>query len=288
MAAAHGSTATVSRTPMVAAPRARASAVARGVFLAMASVGSVVLLLVAPELVVLSHPSSVALVLAMAIGLLVILHLERGTLERELRAARVRSVDARDQERLRIQRDLHDSAQQRLVSIRIRLGLLSESTGRSADRATIEHLGQELDEALRDIGTVTHDGYPELLMGNGVVTSLRAAVSGSALPVTIETAGFGRYPHTVERNVYFCCMEALQNVSKHAGPGAVARIRLVGSRDRIVFEIEDTGVGFNPARVKRGDGLLNLADRLASLDGRLIVDSRPGMGTRIHGEVPVA
>jgi signal transduction histidine kinase len=107
------------------------------------------------------------------------------------------------------------------------------------------------------------------------------------VPVSVDAEGVGRYPEDIERNVYFCCLEALQNVVKHAGRDAVARVRLSGTASKVVFEVEDSGVGFDPTRVKRGDGLVNLADRVSALHGRLTVDSRPGMGTRIRGEIPV-
>jgi signal transduction histidine kinase len=285
---AHGSATPVSRIPTLAAPTERMTTVARGMTRATLVVGPVVLLLLAPEWIALVRPSVLAVLMAGAIGVVVALHLERRSLVRELRAARMRSVDGRDVERQRIQRDLHDSAQQRLVSLQIHLGLLAESSERPTERATIEQLGLELGEALKEIRAVTHDGYPQLLMRHGLATSIRAAVSGSALPVTVEaTEGFGRYGDPIERSVYFCCMEALQNVSKHAGRGAIARVRLTEGGGRIVFEVDDTGVGFDPVRVRRGEGLVNLADRVASLGGRLIVDSRPGMGSRIRGEVPV-
>jgi signal transduction histidine kinase len=208
-------------------------------------------------------------------------------LHRDLRAARVRSVDARDLERQRIQRDLHDSAQQRLVSVRVHLGLLAEDAEDADRRATIEQLGSDLDLALREIGAVTRDGTPESLRLRGLGPSLRSATLHSPVAVSVDADGLGRYPEQVERNVYFCCLEALQNVVKHAGRNAVARVRLSGTASKVVFEVEDSGVGFDPARVQRGEGLVNLADRVSALRGRLTVDSRPGMGTRIRGEIPV-
>jgi signal transduction histidine kinase len=260
---------------------------ARWILASALAVAVVAIFFISPEWVVVGRPSLLALVFAIAIGLLAYLQLETRVLQRDLRAARVRSIDARDLERQRIQRDLHDSAQQRLVSVRIHLGLLAEDAEDAARRVTIEQLGSDLDLALREIGAVTRDGMPESLRLRGLASSLRSATLHSPVPVSVDAEGVGRYPEDIERNVYFCCLEALQNVVKHAGRDAVARVRLSGTASKVVFEVEDSGVGFDPTRVKRGDGLVNLADRVSALHGRLTVDSRPGMGTRIRGEIPV-
>ena len=215
-------------------------------------------------------------------------YVERRSLDRELQQTRVRLLDASDRERLRVQRDLHDSAQQRLISVRIRLGLLASAAASADERERLEQLGQELDDALADIRSVTRAGSPELLARFGVPSCLRSAASTSTVPVRIEAVGFGRLDPQIEQSVYYCCLEALQNVIKHAGPNAVARIRLRRTSDNVTFEVEDSGRGFDPARVERGEGLTNLTDRLAVMRGRLSIDSRPGMGTRIFGEIPIA
>jgi signal transduction histidine kinase len=246
-----------------------------------------VLFFIAPEWLMAGRPSIVALILAVASGLMVHMYMEGRSTDRELRSTRVGLLDARDDERQRIQRDLHDSAQQRLVSVRVHLGLLADESHRSADRTNIDQLGKELDAALAEISAVTRDEYPQMLRLRGLAPSLRSATKRSSIPVTVDAEGLGRYPENIERNVYFCCLEALQNIVKHAGSGAKARIRLSGTPSSVVFEVEDSGIGFDPARVRRGEGLDNLADRVASLRGRFTIDSRPGMGTRIRGEIPV-
>jgi signal transduction histidine kinase len=208
-------------------------------------------------------------------------------LERDLRRARVRALDAADLERQRIQRDIHDSAQQRLVSVRIHLGLLAQEAP-TDERIAIEDLGRDLDAALADIRNATRQESPELLRQNGVVDSLRSVAAHAPLRVTVEAIEFGRYAPTIERGVYYSCLEALQNVVKHAGPRAAARIRLVGDPHRIEFSVDDSGIGFDPARIQPGVGLVSLADRVGVLGGHLMIDSHPGMGTRIHGEIPIA
>ena len=288
MFAEHGPLAKARRISTISQPfRWRELPAARWIVASALAVAAVAIFFVAPEWVVVGRPSLLAMVLAISIGLLAFLQLESRVLQRDLRSARVRAVDARDNERQRVQRDLHDSAQQRLVSVRIHLGLLADRAEDTADRARIEQLGLDLDTALAEIGAVTRDGYPQSLQLRGVAPSLRSAALHSPVPVTIEADGFGRYPESVERNIYFCCVEALQNVVKHAGRNAKARIRLSGTPTRVVFEVEDSGVGFDPVRVKPGDGLANLADRVGTMHGRLIVDSRPGMGTRIRGVIPL-
>jgi len=239
-------------------------------------------------LAVLDDTPFQALPLALAIGGLIWLRIEGLNLERDLRRARVRALDAMDLERERIKRDLHDSAQQRLVSVRIHMGLLAQDADTSAERETMEQLGRDLDAALADIRDVTRDTNPEMLLRKGVAGSLESVAAHSALPVTVETVGFGRYAPRIERGIYYCCMEALQNAVKHAGPTAIVRIRLVGEPKHISFSVDDSGVGFDPARVEPGIGLVSLADRVDVLGGNLTIDSYPGLGTRIHGEVPVA
>jgi len=226
--------------------------------------------------------------LALTIGGLIWLRIESLSLERDLRRARVRALDAVDLERQRIQRDLHDSAQQRLVSIRIHLGLLAQEAATEDERLRIDQLGTDLDAALADIRTVTRDGSPELLLRNGVADCLRSVAAHAPRPVVVESRGFGRYTAPIERGVYYSCVEALQNAVKHAGPNALVLIRLTGEPGRVTFSVDDSGIGFDPARVDVGVGLVNLADRVDVMGGRLTIDSYPGMGTRIHGEIPIA
>jgi len=235
-----------------------------------------------------ARPEIILMLAAAGVWLGSLWYVERRSLDRELQQTRVRLLDASDRERLRVQRDLHDSAQQRLISVRIRLGLLASAAASADERERLEQLGQELDDALADIRSVTRAGSPELLARFGVPSCLRSAASTSPVPVRIEAVGFGRLDPQIEQSVYYCCLEALQNVIKHAGPDAVARIRLRRTSDTVTFEVEDSGRGFDPARVARGEGLTNLTDRLAVMRGRLSIDSRPGMGTRIFGEIPIA
>jgi len=227
------------------------------------------------------------LLLALWVGGMVWVLVRTAGLQRQLRQARVRALDARDLERRRIQRDLHDSAQQRLVSVRIQLGLLAERAASDDDRASIDQLGRGLEDALADIRSVTRDGAPRTLAGFGVAEALRSVTAQAAIPVVIDADGFGRYPPEIERAVYYSCVEALQNSVKHGGPNVLVRIGLRGSPSGVSFIVEDSGVGFEAGRTRSGAGLQNLADRVGALGGRLTVDSRVGTGTRIRGEIPL-
>jgi signal transduction histidine kinase len=215
------------------------------------------------------------------------LRIESLALERDLRRARVQALDAIELERERIQRDLHDSAQQRLVSSRIHLGLLAQSADRVEDRDAAERIGRELDAALGEIRNVTRDSSPQLLLRDGVVESLRAVADHTPRVVIIESVGFGRYEPKLERAIYYGCLEALQNAVKHGGSTAAVWVRLVGDPHQVSFSVDDSGAGFDPGRVSAGAGLMNLADRVDVLGGHLTIDSLPGMGTRIRAVVPL-
>jgi len=219
-----------------------------------------------------------------AFGLLGELVVARLARESDRTRERRRIVEAIDSERLRIQRDLHDTAQQRIVSVRIRLGSLAETP--QLDRSAIRSVGHELDAALAEIRAVTVSNSPDLLWRDGLPAALRRVAARAPLPVLIESPDFGRLAPQVERQLYFSCLEALQNVFKHAG-ARHAWIRLSIQTGQAGFEIVDDGRGFDLARVTIGQGLRNISYRLSSLGGRLSIGANPGGGTRIRGEVPI-
>jgi signal transduction histidine kinase len=225
--------------------------------------------------------------LVRAAGFATLLAIENGTLEGELHASRARILDAGHAERRRIERDLHDGAQQRLVALRIRLGLVGDQLERSPERAMIEQLGADVEETIDELRNLAHGVYPQLLDQFGLRVALDAVARRFVLPVAILDGEVARHSAAIETAVYFCCLESLQNAAKHAGPGASVTVRL-GERDgRVTFSVEDDGVGFDPGDVERGAGLTNLSDRLTAVGGTLQVDSRPGRGTRITGSLPV-
>jgi signal transduction histidine kinase len=208
-----------------------------------------------------------------------------GHLEGELRDSRLRLLEAGDAERRRIQRDLHDSAQQRLVALRVHLELAREDFDAGPGGAVLGDLAVEVDEAIDDLRRVAHGLFPPALGQFGVAEALRSACRHTALPVHVVDEGLGRQTGAVERTLYFCCLEALQNAAKHAGPGATATVRLRADVESVWFAVEDDGAGFDPARVD-GTGLRNLHDRVVAMGGTLDVDSSPGAGTCVAGHFP--
>ena len=215
-----------------------------------------------------------------------LLAVENGHLEGELVASRKRILEAGHAERRRIERDLHDSAQQRLVALRIQLALAGERLVRSEDRTMLERLGVEVDEAIDELRTVAHGIYPPILADQGIGAALASVARSSAMPVGIRDGWLGRHSEAVETTVYFCCLEGLQNAAKHAGHGASATIRLSEADGWVSFSVEDDGAGFDPDDVERGAGLTNLTDRVTAVGGTLQIDGGPGRGTHIRGEIP--
>ena len=215
-----------------------------------------------------------------------LLAVETGRLEGELRASRARAFAAGDAERRRIGRDLHDSAQQRLVALRVHLSLAGERLDPD-ELPIVEELERELDEALDELRTVARGIYPQVLARHGLAAALRSSAQSAAIPVSVTDEGVRRHPEAIELAVYFCCLEALQNAAKHAGSGASVRIRLTDRDAELGFRIDDDGRGFDPTRTGRGAGLTNLADRLATVGGSMRIESSPGHGTRVLGHIPV-
>jgi signal transduction histidine kinase len=205
-----------------------------------------------------------------------------------LRAARRRAVVAGDAERQRIERNLHDGAQQRLMAVRLELTLLQETLEgdpRGA-RGELQRLRGELDAALRELRELAHGLYPQLLATHGLSDAVRAAARRATFPVAVEIGEFGRLPSVIESAAYFCCVEALQNVAKHAGSGAEATVSLSVREDTLYFRVSDDGVGFDTA-ASGGQGLTNLLDRVGALGGRGEIDATPGVGTTVTGWIPL-
>jgi signal transduction histidine kinase len=207
----------------------------------------------------------------------------------DLRAAQRRVAAAGDAERERVERNLHDGAQQRLVAMRIRLGLAADRIELDPTQARheLDLLGAELDEALSELRELAHGLYPELLASQGLAAAVSAAARRATIPVEVDRADFGRLPRPVESAAYFCCLEALQNAVKHAGDGARVRIHLEVTGGALRFEVSDTGVGFDRSKVGDGHGLTNLTDRLGALGGEAAIASSPGRGTTVAGQIPL-
>jgi len=205
----------------------------------------------------------------------------------DLRASRQRLVAAQDEERRRLERNLHDGAQQHLVALKVKMGLAEMLLGRDPSKAqvTIQQLKGDADEALETLRDLARGIYPPLLADKGLVAALESQARRATVPVDVLADGVERYSQEVEAAVYFCCLEALQNVQKYAAASHVA-LRLEGSPGGLQFEVQDDGMGFDPATVGRGAGLQNMDDRLASLGGALTLEAAPGRGTTLRGWLP--
>jgi signal transduction histidine kinase len=206
----------------------------------------------------------------------------------ELRASRQRLVAAQDQERRRLERNIHDGAQQQLVALSVKLRLAETMADRDPAKAK-ELIGDArggTQEALDDLRDLARGIYPPLLADKGLAAALEAQARKSPLPVEVQPDRIGRYPQEAEAAAYFCVLEALQNVAKYAGASR-AIVRLGHDDGVLQFSVTDDGGGFDPASTPRGSGLQNMADRLEALGGRLDVDSAPDGGTTVRGWIPV-
>jgi signal transduction histidine kinase len=214
---------------------------------------------------------------------------QTASLLRQVTDSRARIQATADDERRRIERDLHDGAQQRLVALRIKLELAAEQidTGRrNGDAVLLRGLGGDVEKALDEIRSLARGIYPAPLADRGLVEALRSAALQSALPVTVMAAGVGRYAREVETAAYFCCLEALQNAAKHAR-GATAAVVDISDNGALHFEVRDDGAGYDPHRVTEGVGLTSMRDRVAAVGGTLAVESSPGRGTRVSADIPL-
>jgi signal transduction histidine kinase len=206
----------------------------------------------------------------------------------ELRASRQRIVATQDAERRRLERNIHDGAQQHLVALAVKLRLarsmLERDPGRGA--AILAEVREQVDAAAEMLGALALGIYPPVLEEQGLVAALEAQARLGTLPVRIEDDGVRRLPIEVEAAVYFVCLEALQNTAKYAKASQViVRLRREGGEVR--FEVADDGAGFLPSANGPGTGLSGMRDRLSVLGGSVEVVSAPGLGTTVRGTVPL-
>ncbi len=197
----------------------------------------------------------------------------------ELRASRARIVGAADAERRRLERDLHDGAQQRLLALGLALQLLRDG---GADREVLDQAEVELQTALRELRELARGLHPTILSEQGLGAAVRSIADRAPVPVRVE-ADDERYPASVETTVYFVVAEALANVAKHAEAHSAA-VSVARENGRLLVDVSDDGRG--GATACAGGGLLGLSDRVAAAGGTLTVTSEPGAGTTLHAEVP--
>jgi signal transduction histidine kinase len=206
----------------------------------------------------------------------------------ELRATHRRLVTAQDHERRRLERNIHDGAQQQLVALSVKTRLARDLTPRDPAKAAemLTQIDAEIQTALEDLRDLARGIYPPLLADKGLEAALDAQARRSAVPISVRADGVGRYPPEVEAAVYFSCLEALQNVAKYAGASA-ASVTIAQSNGDLTFEVEDDGRGFDTTSTVYGTGLQGIADRLSALHGELAIRSEPGTGTRVRGRIEV-
>jgi signal transduction histidine kinase len=205
----------------------------------------------------------------------------------ELRASRQRLVAAQDEERRKIERNIHDGAQQQLVALAVKLRLAENVAKREEAAKTGEMLGDlqvDTTDALETLRDLARGIYPPLLADKGLAAALEAQAQKGTIPTAVHAHGIDRYPMEIEAAVYFCSLEALQNVGKYA-KASTATIRVAEEDGHLTFEVADDGLGFDPDATGRGTGLQGMTDRLDAIDGTLEVRSAPGRGTRVTGRV---
>jgi signal transduction histidine kinase len=233
--------------------------------------------------------------LLQAAGASALLAAENATLEtgwnnalQELRQSRARIVTAADNERRKLERDLHDGVQQRLVGVRIKLAIAGESNAdASAIRGELDGIGEDLDETIDELREVAHGLYPPVLSQTGLLNALEHVRYHATTPVAIDAPGIGRHPVELEAAVYYCCLEAIQNATKHAGPAVQISVALRENEDKLSFEVTDDGPGFDPSKAYGGTGLQNIRDRVGALDGRVSIVTAIGHGTAVSGSIPL-
>ena len=206
----------------------------------------------------------------------------------ELRASRARVVASGDAERRRVERNLHDGAQQHLVALAVNLRLAKDVVIEDPEGAVqmLDELGVAVQETIRELRELAHGIYPPLLVDSGLGEALRAIANRSPLDVELVAEGIGRYGGDVEAAIYFCCLEALQNAAKHASSAHVV-VRVWEESGGLLFEVGDDGPGFDVRTAQRGHGYVNMSDRLGAIGGAVRWESEIGKGTTIRGSVPL-
>jgi signal transduction histidine kinase len=208
-------------------------------------------------------------------------------LVQDLRESRRRIVSAQDERARKLERDIHDGVQQQLVALQVKQrlaeGFMESDPPRA--RTMLSQLQSETASALEDLRDLARGIYPPLLADKGLSSALEAQARKAPVPVSVDADSVGRYPQDVEAAVYFCALEALNNVAKYAEAKNVT-VSLLQSDGMLSFTVSDDGRGFDPDATRGGTGLQGMADRLEAIGGELTIETAPGGGTRVRGDVP--
>jgi PAS domain S-box-containing protein len=210
---------------------------------------------------------------------------DRMRLVEELRDSRARIVEAGARERLRLERDLHDGAQNRLVGIQIKLALARNEAGDGAVASRLDAVNDDVDAAIDELRALGHGIYPAELRDVGLDQALRSLALAAPVHVRVVADSVGRHAPTVEEAVFYCVREAIQNAAKHGGASALVTLTIECRDDGFEFEVADDGPGFDPREQSTGFGLASMRDRIAAIGGELEIASAPGEGTRVRGVV---
>jgi signal transduction histidine kinase len=232
--------------------------------------------------------------LVQAAGQSVLLALESGYLASELesktaelQASRARIVAAAERERQRLERNLHDGAQQRLMTLQVKLMLAQEQAKEDGLAERLEEIRVDAAAAAEDLRALAHGIYPAVLVERGLPDAFRSLALSAAIPIHVTDEGIGRCPEATEAAIYFCSLEAIQNAAKHAGPGASVWVTVGRDRGAVHFTIADDGVGMERrASSDDGVGLASMQDRISAVGGGLAITSSAGGGTTVSGRVP--
>jgi signal transduction histidine kinase len=206
----------------------------------------------------------------------------------ELRVSRARIVAAHDGERRRLERNIHDGAQQHLVALAVKLGLAKTLATQDREKAEnlVQDLRAEIDLTMDTLKDLVTGIYPQVLIEHGLVIALGRQTAHASVPVVMRASLVRRYPDEIEAAVFFCCLEAIQNAAKYAEAEQVT-VEVWEEDGLLAFKVSDDGAGFDPRDITSGSGLQNMVDRIETAGGRLVVQSAPGQGTTISGRVPV-
>ena len=205
----------------------------------------------------------------------------------ELQASRERLITAQDTARRQLERNIHDGAQQNLVALKLKIALARRlaQTNPEATQAALDELTGETNEAIETLRELARGLYPPILAQEGLVAAIEAQARRLSIPVEVSGGSLPRLPQEMEASVYFCVLEALQNIAKHSGASR-ASVSLEQSNGSLVFSIADDGRGLDPAKARSGSGMQNMRDRVEVLGGRFQLESSPGAGTRVVGSIP--